>query len=389
MDEGNNNPLFDFSAYLSTIDPSQEYTIQYLTGGIVNVTVRATKLPSSGNADRGRFPAHDTLILKYAPPYIAGVGETAPFSTFRQSTTLSDYLSCSDKTQLLDQNIPEPLFSFSFCQHLGSTLGNFFADLHSPRTLNILGPEEISKFHNPDKRDFILKEAVAPIEGILKTYGVPDAAELCQSIKADFERETSDQEKAFVLGDLWPGGILLGNDVSKRKSPPGVVDWEFAGLGRGVDGDMAQFNANLHLLLMASPSRSPLRSTIEGLIKSINDSYRARARNNGSTFLIPSTEHLHGNTPSPPSPGTARIMRSAFLEHGREMVSAAVLGNWKCLCCRVQVKETCNLIKNMVEKGAWYLQRAGSDTAAFVEDENWKLVCGEEGEIVRGLFMDG
>lgn len=75
--------LFDFSSYLSKIDPSQSYTIQKLTGGVVNLTVRAIKKPSR-TSDEGRFPGHRTLILKYAPPFVAEVGEKAPFSTFRQ-----------------------------------------------------------------------------------------------------------------------------------------------------------------------------------------------------------------------------------------------------------------------------------------------------------------
>lgn len=73
--------LFDFEPFLSKIDPSQKYELQTLTGGLVNVTVRASKvLPSGG----GFFPKHGTLILKYAPPFVAALGESAPFSQDRQ-----------------------------------------------------------------------------------------------------------------------------------------------------------------------------------------------------------------------------------------------------------------------------------------------------------------
>ncbi len=307
-------------------------------------------------------------------------------SDLGQSITLSDFLLSSNQTRHLLVDAPEGLLPF--CQRLGSTLGNFFAELHSPRTLNIIGPERILRFHNPDQREFVLQEAIAPVEGILQTYGIPDPAELCRRIKEDFLRESSEEEKAFVLGDLWPGGILLGEEEMEKQSP-GVIDWEFAGWGRGVNGDMAQLLANLHLLLMASPARSALRTAIEGLIRSLNESYRARAQSNGSTFVIPSTEDLQssGDIPLPPSAPTARILRSAFLEHGREIVSMAVLRDWQCLCCRVQVKETCPLIKSMVERGAWYLQRAGTNSTEFVEERNWQLVCEEEGKTVQGLFM--
>ena len=73
--------LFDFEYFLSWIDPSQKYEFQSLTGGVVNLTVRATKVLTTGNSF---FPKHDTLILKYAPPFVAALGPSAPFSQDRQ-----------------------------------------------------------------------------------------------------------------------------------------------------------------------------------------------------------------------------------------------------------------------------------------------------------------
>jgi hypothetical protein len=70
-----------FESFLSKIDPSQKYEFQFLTGGLVNLTVRATKVSPSG----GIFPERKTLILKYAPPFIAALGESAPFSQDRQA----------------------------------------------------------------------------------------------------------------------------------------------------------------------------------------------------------------------------------------------------------------------------------------------------------------
>lgn len=75
--------LFDFKEYLSGIDPIHSYTIIPLTGGLVNITARAIKTPSS-HINAGKFPAHQSIVLKYAPPYIAMRGEDAPFSQFRQ-----------------------------------------------------------------------------------------------------------------------------------------------------------------------------------------------------------------------------------------------------------------------------------------------------------------
>jgi len=72
--------LFYFEPFLSKIDPFQKYEFQTLTGGLVNLTVRATKVSPSG----GIFPKQNTLILKYAPPFVAVLGESAPFSQDRQ-----------------------------------------------------------------------------------------------------------------------------------------------------------------------------------------------------------------------------------------------------------------------------------------------------------------
>jgi 5-methylthioribose kinase len=74
---------FNFSAYLSKIDPTQTYAIKQLTDGVVNFTVRATKKASTASS-QGLFPLHASLVLKQAPPYVAGVGESAPMSQFRQ-----------------------------------------------------------------------------------------------------------------------------------------------------------------------------------------------------------------------------------------------------------------------------------------------------------------
>ena len=74
---------FDFVAYLCTLDPSQPYSIQPLSGGLINLTVRAEK--DRNDASRSSiFPGRHSVVLKYAPPFIAALGEGVPFSTSRQ-----------------------------------------------------------------------------------------------------------------------------------------------------------------------------------------------------------------------------------------------------------------------------------------------------------------
>lgn len=79
---------FDFKTYLSEIDPTQTYTINSLTGGLVNLTVRAVKQPSI-QISEGLFPSKQSIIIKHAPPFIAALGEEYQFSQFRQVCGIS------------------------------------------------------------------------------------------------------------------------------------------------------------------------------------------------------------------------------------------------------------------------------------------------------------
>ena len=74
---------YDFADFLSRIDPFQSYSIQKVTGGVVNFTARASKSPANPG-EEGRFRDHKSIILKQAPPYIAGIGPEAEISQDRQ-----------------------------------------------------------------------------------------------------------------------------------------------------------------------------------------------------------------------------------------------------------------------------------------------------------------
>jgi len=101
-DEGSNPDLllFDFNKFLeggalddafeipahSPYTPTRNSTfegkweIEKLSGGLVNVVVRAT--PRSGGDKLVRNLK--SVVIKYAPPFVAAIGEDAPFGTFRQ-----------------------------------------------------------------------------------------------------------------------------------------------------------------------------------------------------------------------------------------------------------------------------------------------------------------
>jgi len=72
--------LFDFDTYLSTPKQVTYYAVETLTGGVVNVTVRASKKNGPKRGGGGLFPNDGSMVLKYiyAPPHVAAAGEEAP-----------------------------------------------------------------------------------------------------------------------------------------------------------------------------------------------------------------------------------------------------------------------------------------------------------------------
>lgn len=128
-----------------------------------------------------------------------------------------------------------------------------------------------------------------------------------------------------MVGDLWPGGVLLGNSDGPN-IVIGVIDFEFSSLGRGLNGDMAQLFAHLHLHLLGSLEGSPAHVA---LIASIGSTYSREYRTLGSPWALPASEA--GKSPLsalPASSTSAQVLRSAFLRHGREMINNAFERGW-------------------------------------------------------------
>ncbi|EEQ33073.1 conserved hypothetical protein [Microsporum canis CBS 113480] len=217
---------FDFDSYFKQLDPQNTWTVKRLTGGLVNLTVRASKSQNEESlyvaaGKAGRFGNSQSLILKYAPPFVASVGEAAPFDQARQ------------------------------------TFGQFFADLHAEGTLNLIKPHgtdpKLTRFDNSSMKEVVRRAAVSTMKPYLGQFNCADAEKLGQVVEEDFDREAVwDGEQCFNVGDLWPGGILIESSPAAAKFPKlGVIDFEFSGPGRGVNGDMAQLLAHLHLYYIA------------------------------------------------------------------------------------------------------------------------------------------
>lgn len=91
--------LFDFRKFLgggalddvfgvspdSTTTPNptsdgDKWEVTKLSGGVINLTLRVTNRYEDDKSERNP----KSVVIKYAPPFIVGLGEDAPFGTFRQ-----------------------------------------------------------------------------------------------------------------------------------------------------------------------------------------------------------------------------------------------------------------------------------------------------------------
>ena len=287
---------------------------------------------------------------------------------------------------------------------VGSRLGQFLGDLHAPH--RVIFDREPNPSDVAAKRNVELEWAVKPIERHLQKCDIPDAKELYDRIVEDFQpTDSSAEEPSFVLGDLTPGAILLDDlSDSEESTRLGVIDWEFSGRGRGMHGDMAQLLAQVHLHLIAAKehSRQGATSAIEAFIDGITTAYRTQRRETDPTWGTSqiSLDDHHSSTP-PPVQGTqavaataaTRMLRSAFILHGREMINGAFDLDWHCeycCCCRAEPenKEKCALIKTMVDRGVWYLRTATASDVEFVQPDNWKTVGEEEGRVLINMLWE-
>lgn len=191
----------------------------------------------------------------------------------------------------------------------------------------------MNQLRNPNIKSVIYNEVVLPLEACLKRFNISDTSQPYRRVESDFHRENRTEEQSLVVGDLWPGGILLG----KADAPDfvmGIADWEFASYERGLNGDMAQLFAHLYLHLLASTEDSVAHIALKTLLASISSTYRRQRRLFGYAWTLPDSPAF-ADSPSAPlvSSARARVLRSAFILHGREMISNTLLQKWSCKCC--------------------------------------------------------
>lgn len=232
------------------------------------------------------FREAESVVAKYAPAYLAAVGESLPCSQYRQviearalallsQPSLSAYIQSVVTTPRLIHHDPAanilvmsdlgdiPTLDQWLCsesttkqaaENAGARFGEFLVRLSgisehvnqdNQKSLN-LG----THFANPSVDLFLLSMVVHPLESNLLACGVSPATALllAKACLEMHERQRQARAKVFGLGDCWPKSLLVegSGEVS-------VIDWEFAGMLDPLT-DLAQLCANLFLLYQTSPA---------------------------------------------------------------------------------------------------------------------------------------
>lgn len=139
--------------------------------------------------------------------------------------------------------------------------------------------------------------------------------------------------------------------------------WEFSGIGRGANGDMVQFLASLHLMLLSLHQSNSRDST--------DQVYKAVATFQSWVCAAYAALKLY------PRYASMELLRSALIVHGREMIYQAVERDWGAKGLSVS---------KMVQAGVWYLERAGENVEEMQEEGNWKELMEEDHGVVLRLF---
>ncbi|KAJ1311001.1 hypothetical protein OPQ81_009508 [Rhizoctonia solani] len=279
----------NFIPTLAAIDPYHQYSTSSLSGGLVNFTVRVS-ISDATEEHQCLFGDARSAVAKYAPAFVANIGESAPFSQYRQviearalalisQPSVSAYIESSNvtfpklihhdpemnvlvmsdlgETQTLDKWLVSSLDT-EVAAKVGSNFGEFLVRLGSVSENIKQGDNPLNlyeHFDNPSIHELVFDVAIAPLESHLLKCGYdPTAAasvgKLCASLH---ERQKARREKCkdsvFGIGDSWPRSFLIGGTAPKLKLS--VVDWEFAGM-IGPLMDLSQLCAHLYILCQTS-----------------------------------------------------------------------------------------------------------------------------------------
>ncbi len=235
---------------LSGFQPSGK--IQELSGGNLNFVWRVW-------GEKG------TVIVKYAPPYIAKspgipispgriIIETAVLRLFDEpllqplnsgSIRPPKLLHADEKKHAIileDVGSMIPLDEIGAeapVHSLGRELGAFIGRLHRSTCRNGFIAEAIN---NREIQQTRLEVQYARVGPLLSGFGIENAEELGAKAGKLGEKYLS-EGKCLIMGDLWPRSVLVAPGGSRIR----IIDWEFSHYGRPAQ-DVAHFLAHLWMI---------------------------------------------------------------------------------------------------------------------------------------------
>lgn len=254
---------FDFTTYLSnliSIPPSQ-ITIQFLTGGMSNVAIRASFTPPADLTQFGHPQSVPSVVVKYAPPYMAS-DPSWPSNPMKQNIEARTLVLLDPKSEIAlpvsslftKYNIKIPRLIYHdyekrvlLIADLGPsvvTVDNWLIQDPPPNPEDV---ERIAKDLGRFLAEFVIATsepdvelspllpnsvlidsfnlyAVNTLKTLLPSHGVPDAETLIKRVE-DVARESRKMDLCLGQVDLWCNNMVI--DSNKNLC---LVDWEYFGL---------------------------------------------------------------------------------------------------------------------------------------------------------------
>jgi 5-methylthioribose kinase len=275
-------------------------------------TGEPTRLPEGNLNVVWRVPgAERSVIVKYAPPYIAADPDT-PLDPSRLTIEARCLDALGPEGPLADVTQPSMctprVLDFNEDDHvlimedlgelptlgwwlrtddpdairerapvLGQRLGTFIGTLHATTTNDAACADTFDNRPMQETRQAVQYQGVADM---LKTGNVPDAEELGARAKALGE-DLLGTGRCLTMGDLWPPSVLVADDALY------LIDWELAHYGRPLQ-DVAHFLAHLWMQSHRAPSPA-VADAVGSLRASFLDAYE-HALGNAAEALWPEQE---------------------------------------------------------------------------------------------------
>ncbi|PPQ99513.1 hypothetical protein CVT24_005303 [Panaeolus cyanescens] len=280
----------DVARYLAST-PFACTSIKALSGGTANFVYRLT-------LDQP-YKGHKALVLKHGKGFVKNSPEFA-LDLARQKFEVealrhvfawlpSDWLVRVPEVHLFDENenviimddtgkdsmnlkdyLQKGMASTETARIIGTELGRFLGALHSwgksnvdiqkAVSGNVQGKAIKAMYYYGGLKPTLDGSAKVPFLSDPTLDVSPEDMQVVEQISAETMQAIQEANGAFVMGDFWPGNVMINVEAGQVKHIM-VIDWELS--KEGILGiDIGQFAAELHLLRQCNPETSKETATV-------------------------------------------------------------------------------------------------------------------------------